>query len=78
VRGVDGNGHELRASPGVIDFGNGASGDTSAAIKAGSVSAPVYQGPATAPTGACSTTGWAFSQDGHISFCNGSTWTQKM
>jgi len=67
-----------RESPGVIDFGNGASGDTSAAIKAGSVSAPVYQGPATAPTGACSTTGWAFSQDGHISFCNGSTWTQKM
>lgn len=38
----------------------------------------VYQGPPTAPTGGCSTVGWVFSQDGHISFCNGSTWTQKM
>ena len=43
-----------------------------------SMSSPVYKGPATAPTGSCSVTGWAFSQDGHISFCDGATWTLKM
>jgi len=47
-------------------------------VFAGSVSATLYKGPATAPTGACSDVGWAFSQDGHISYCNGSAWTQKM
>ena len=38
----------------------------------------VYQGPATAPTGGCSVVGWVFSQDGHASFCNGSTWQLKI
>lgn len=38
----------------------------------------VYQGPATAPSGACSVVGWVFSQDGHATFCNGSTWIQKL
>jgi hypothetical protein len=62
-----------RLGPASLAVGNGTKGDTS-----GSISAAVYQGPATAPNGACSTVGWAFSQDGHISYCNGSTWTQKM
>ena len=62
--------------------GNGAFSGTASASNfttTGSVTAAQYLGPATAPTGACSTAGaWAFSQDGHISFCNGSTWVQKM
>ncbi len=36
-------------------------------------------GPATAPSGACSTIGaWAFSQDGHATFCASGTWTTKI
>lgn len=36
-------------------------------------------GPATEPTGACTTNGmWVFSQDGAASFCNGTTWVQKI
>ncbi|MDP9039579.1 MAG: hypothetical protein M3O02_09955 [Acidobacteriota bacterium] len=41
-------------------------------------SSTLYQGPATAPTGSCSTVGWAFSQDGHASFCNGTSWAVKI
>jgi hypothetical protein len=36
-------------------------------------------GPATAPSGSCSTNGaWAFSQDGHATFCASGTWTTKI
>jgi hypothetical protein len=43
------------------------------------VSSPSYVGPASAPSGACSTTGaWIFSQDGHASFCSGGTWVTKI
>jgi hypothetical protein len=36
-------------------------------------------GPATAPSGACSTSGaWVFSQDGHATFCNAGTWVTKI
>ena len=45
---------------------------------AGNVSAPLYTGPATAPSGSCSVVGWVFSQDGHATFCNGSTWVTKI
>lgn len=38
----------------------------------------VYQGPATAPSGSCTTVGWVFSQDGHATFCNGTTWISKI
>jgi hypothetical protein len=44
----------------------------------GNVNAQLYKGPASAPSGACSEVGWAFSQDGHISYCNGTAWIQKM
>lgn len=38
-----------------------------------------YVGPATAPTGGCSTNGaWVFSQDGHATFCAAGTWTTKI
>ena len=73
-----------RHAPGVVRIGNGMLDDASGGLETGtvtagsSVSAAVYKGPATAPTGACSTVGWAFSQDGHISYCDGTTWIQKM
>jgi hypothetical protein len=36
-------------------------------------------GPATAPTGSCSTSGlWVFSQDGHATFCASGTWVTKI
>jgi hypothetical protein len=41
--------------------------------------AAAYIGPATAPTGACATTGaWVFSQDGHATFCAAGTWATKI
>ena len=67
-----------RESAGVVDVGNGTAGDKSGTLNAAAVSAGVYKGPATAPTGACSVVGWAFSQDGHASFCNGSVWATKI
>jgi hypothetical protein len=45
----------------------------------GSVTAPEYIGPATAPAGSCSTNGaWVFSQDGHATFCSAGTWVTKI
>lgn len=36
-------------------------------------------GPVSAPSGACTTNGaWAFSQDGHATFCASGTWTTKI
>jgi hypothetical protein len=35
-------------------------------------------GPATAPSGPCSVIGWVHSQDGHLSYCNGTTWSIKL
>lgn len=35
-------------------------------------------GPATAPSGSCTTVGWVFSRDGHATFCNGSNWSTKI
>jgi hypothetical protein len=43
-----------------------------------SLIANLYQGRSTAPSGSCSTIGWAFSQDGHATFCNGTTWASKI
>lgn len=38
-----------------------------------------YVGPATAPSGACSTNGvWVFSQDGHATVCLAATWVSKI
>jgi hypothetical protein len=46
---------------------------------AGSVAAPSYLGPATAPSGSCTVNGaWAFSQDGHATFCASGTWVTKI
>jgi hypothetical protein len=43
------------------------------------MNAAQYLGPATAPTGPCPTNGaWAFSQDGHATFCAAGTWTTKL
>ena len=55
-----------------------AAGTANACTFSKPVSAAVYQGPATAPSGGCSTVGWAFSQDGHATFCNGSVWVPKL
>jgi hypothetical protein len=45
----------------------------------GQFSSGSYMGPATAPTGSCSTSGaWVFSQDGHATFCAGGTWVMKI
>jgi hypothetical protein len=41
-------------------------------------SAPAYNGPAVAPTGACTAGQWAFSKDGHASFCAAGTWGIKI
>jgi trimeric autotransporter adhesin len=54
-------------------------GGTESATFAGSVTAPQYMGPSTAPTGSCSTNGaWVFSQDGHATFCSAGTWVTKI
>jgi hypothetical protein len=53
----------------------GASTPQFAITQDGSVSAPSYQGPATAPSGSCPTNGaWVLSQDGHAMFCASGTW----
>jgi len=31
-----------------------------------------------APSGACTVVGWMFSQDGHATFCNGTSWVPKI
>jgi hypothetical protein len=62
-----------RDSAGVVDVGNGTAGSTS-----GAIDATLYKGPATAPSGSCSAIGWEFTQDGHATFCNGSTWVTKI
>ena len=54
-------------------------GGSESATFAGSVKAPEYIGPSTAPTGSCSTTGaWVFSQDGHATFCSAGIWVTKI
>jgi hypothetical protein len=54
-------------------------GGTESATFAGSVTAPKYIGPSTAPAGSCTTTGaWVFSQDGHATFCSAGTWVTKI
>ena len=54
-------------------------GGTESATFAGSVTAPQYIGPSTAPAGSCSTNGaWVFSQDGHATFCSAGIWVTKI
>jgi hypothetical protein len=67
-----------RVSPGVVAVGNGTAGDAGGTLNAASINGQLYKGPPSAPSGACSVVGWAFSQDGHISYCNGTAWIQKM
>ncbi|MGD0796695.1 MAG: hypothetical protein ABR910_03135 [Acidobacteriaceae bacterium] len=67
-----------RTAAGSVALGDGTVGDSSGSLSLSNVSANLYRGPATAPSGACSTVGWAFSQDGHATFCNGSTWVTKI
>lgn len=62
-----------RLSAGAVAIGNGTVGDFSGTLKA-----TLFQGPATAPSGATSLVGWCFSQDGHISYANGTTWVLKV
>jgi hypothetical protein len=48
-------------------------------LNATMLSANTVSGPAVAPTGACTTNGaWAFSKDGHATFCNAGTWLTKI
>ena len=65
-------GFTIDASGNYIDIGDCS---TSAA---GHYNMPIrthgVRGPATAPSGSCSVIQWTFSDDGHISFCDGSTW----
>lgn len=42
------------------------------------VNGALTDGLATAPSGSCTVVGWAFSNDGHATFCNGTTWTTKI
>jgi hypothetical protein len=42
------------------------------------LSSSIYTGPPTAPSGACKFVGWAFSQDGRATYCDGSTWHSKL
>jgi len=65
-------------APGSLGLGSATVGDASGSLSLGTVSASLYQGPATAPSGSCSVIGWAFSQDGHATFCNGTTWVAKI
>jgi hypothetical protein len=51
---------------------------TAGTIDVGTLNVNLYVGPATAPTGSCTTIGWVFSQDGHATFCNGSNWITKI
>jgi hypothetical protein len=51
---------------------------TAGTIDVGTLNVNLYVGPATAPTGSCTTAGWVFSQDGHATFCNGSIWITKI
>jgi len=44
----------------------------------GTLKAAEFSGPAVAPSGACTVIGWAFSQDGHATFCNGTSWATKI
>jgi hypothetical protein len=44
----------------------------------GSIKAALYNGPTVAPSGSCTAIGWVFSQDGHGTFCNGTTWVTKI
>jgi len=45
----------------------------------GTLQSGQYIGPATAPSGSCSTSGaWVFSQDGHATFCASGTWVTKI
>ncbi len=67
-----------RTASGAVALGDGTAGDSSGSLSLSSVSANLYRGPATAPSGSCTTIGWAFSQDGHATFCNGSTWVTKI
>ncbi|MBB6144712.1 hypothetical protein HNQ77_002668 [Silvibacterium bohemicum] len=58
----------------VLDDGNGNMGVAGVITPNGGVS-----GPATAPSGACPTSGaWVFSKDGHATFCNAGTWVTKI
>jgi hypothetical protein len=63
---------------GSVSLGNATAGDASGSLSLSSISATLYKGPATAPSGSCSSVGWTFSQDGHATFCNGSTWVTKI
>lgn len=67
-----------RSGPGAVALGNGTAGDSSGSLSLSNLTANLYKGPATAPSGACTTVGWAFTQDGHATYCNGSTWVTKI
>lgn len=72
--------------------GTGGAGMVCAAMKTASVVAPSLEsapaistsnmtivGPATAPSGSCTTNGqWVFSQDGHATACISGTWSTKI
>ncbi len=63
-----------RVSPGVMALGNGGYKDAT-----GIWQVYGHLGPATAPSGSCSTPGeWVFSQDGHGTVCVSGTWTSKL
>ena len=51
-----------RTAAGAVALGNGTAGDSSGSLSLSNVSAALYRGPATAPSGACSAIGWAFSR----------------
>jgi hypothetical protein len=42
------------------------------------LSGGLVTGDQTAPSGTCTVVGWMFSQDGHATFCNGTSWVPKI
>jgi hypothetical protein len=65
---------QAAASSGAVANGTGQNAQGMSILNG--AGAPTY--PVTAPSGSCTAIGWAFSQDGHATFCDGTTWTRKM
>jgi hypothetical protein len=47
-------------------------------LATGKIDSSLYVGPEKRPSGNCDAVGWSFSQDGHITFCDGKNWIPKI
>jgi len=79
--GAAGNAIEVQNRDGKVVADVDAAGNVGGAngTFGGTVRSGQYIGPATAPSGSCSTSGaWVFSQDGHATFCANGKWVTKI